>query len=329
MENPDKKILITGGTGFAGSHLIEALSDAGYQNLHTTVFRDPPDFLKDKLPEQSFHMVDLNDQESTNQLILELQPDQIYHLASFAAVSKSYGGVREVLINNLQLQVNLLEAVAQHSRQSKLLIIGSADAYGVSLPGEIPITEDHPFRPANPYAVSKAAQELLAYSYGLSSQLDVIIARPFNHFGERQSPDFAIPAFITQLVLIENGSGSELKVGNLDGIRDLTDVKDMVKAYILLMEKGKTLEAYNIGTGIGISMESVVEMLIKMTRADVTVVADETRMRPVNIPEMIASNAKIKELGWNIENQLENSLERTFNWYRNTSNNNKKLTGVS
>lgn len=323
MTNFDAKILITGGTGFAGTHLIEALLESGYKNIHTTVFRDPPDFLKSRLPEENFHQINLNDQNATNQLISELQPEQIYHLASFAAVSKSYGGVREVLINNLQLQVNLLEAIAESSKNSRTLIVGSADAYGVSLPGEIPIFESHPFRPANPYAVSKAAQELLAYSYGLSHQLDVVIARPFNHFGERQSPDFAIPAFITQLVAIENGATPELRVGDLTGVRDLTDVKDTVKAYILLMEQGQTLESYNIGVGVGVAIQAVVDKLIQMTDRPVAIVKDPARMRPVNIPEMIASNAKIRELGWSPQHGLDESLERTFNWYRENFKSNK------
>lgn len=316
MVNLDAKILITGGTGFAGSHLIEALLESDYKNIYTTVFRDPPDFLKNLLPAENFFPLDLNNQQATKELIADLKPDQIYHLASFAAVSSSYGGVREVLINNLQLQVNLFETILESSRHSRVLVVGSADAYGKSLPGEVPIREDHPFRPANPYAVSKASQELLAYSYGLAHQLEVVVARPFNHFGERQSPDFAIPAFITQLVAIEQGASPQLQVGDLSGIRDMSDVKDTVRAYILLMEKGQSLESYNIGRGEGVSMQAIVEKLIKLSDKQVEVVVDQKRIRPINIPEVVANNAKIKGLGWQPRYTLEESLERTFNWYR-------------
>jgi GDP-4-dehydro-6-deoxy-D-mannose reductase len=317
MNNFDQKILITGGTGFAGSHLIEALAEAGYHNLHTTVFRDPPAFIQNLLPEENFHKVDLNNPEETDALMSQLKPEQIYHLASFAAVSKSYGGVREVLVNNIQLQVNLLETVAKHCPTSRILVVGSADGYGLSFPGEIPITELHPFRPVNAYAVSKVSQELLAYSYAQTHQLDVILTRPFNHFGERQSVDFAIPAFISQLVEIERGKQLELKVGDLSGIRDLTYVKDVVQAYILLMNQGVSGQVYNIGSGVGISMQKVVDLLIQMSNLPIEVEVDPERLRPINIPEVVADNAKISKLGWKPNYDFEIALQRTFDWFRN------------
>jgi GDP-4-dehydro-6-deoxy-D-mannose reductase len=222
-----------------------------------------------------------------------------------------------VLVNNIQLQVNLLETVAKHCPTSRILVVGSADGYGLSFPGEIPITELHPFRPVNAYAVSKVSQELLAYSYAQTHQLDVILTRPFNHFGERQSVDFAIPAFISQLVEIERGKQLELKVGDLSGIRDLTYVKDVVQAYILLMNQGVSGQVYNIGSGVGISMQKVVDLLIQMSNLPIEVEVDPERLRPINIPEVVADNAKISKLGWKPNYDFEIALQRTFDWFRN------------
>lgn len=317
MSDKTAPVLITGGTGFAGSHLIEALLAAGYTNVHTTVFRDPPSHLTLLLPAENFHPADLTDQDATAKLLKTLQPTQIYHLASFAAVSSSYGGVREVLTNNIGLQVNLLEAVKAHVPQTRVLSIGSADGYGMSESSdELPVSEEHPLRPVNPYSVSKVAQDLLAYSYSVAYKLDIVRARPFNHFGERQSPDFALPAFMTQIAKIEQGEQTELQVGNLTAIRDLTDVKDMVRAYVLLMEKGVSGESYNIGTGVGVQMQTVVDMLAVMATTSIVVTQDPARMRPIDVPELVAANAKIKALGWEPEHSLEESLKRTLDWYR-------------
>ncbi len=182
-----------------------------------------------------------------------MQPTQIYHLASFAYVGKSFDKAEELLNNNILLQLNLLAAVKEFSPQSRLLVIGSAEEYGISLSDEeIPYDEDHKFRPINPYAVSKITQDMLAYVYYVSFGLDIVTVRPFNHIGERQSSDFAIPAFTNQVVAIERGEQEKLMVGNLTAIRDFTDVKDMMKAYIVAMNKGKKGEVYNIGSGTGV-----------------------------------------------------------------------------
>lgn len=317
MAQSDATVLITGGTGFAGSHLIEALVAAGYTNIHTTVFRDPPADLAELLPPDHFHPTDLTDQVATTELIKTLQPDHLYHLASFAAVGSSYGGVREVLTNNIGLQVNVLEAVKKHVPNARVLAIGSADGYGLSeSPEELPVTEAHPLRPVNPYSVSKVAQDLLAYSYSRAYKLAIVRAIPFNHFGERQSPDFALPAFMTQIVKIERGEQEELRVGNLSAIRDLTDVKDIVQAYIVLMEQGEPGQTYNIGSGRGVQMQTVVDKLVSMAEKPVQVVQDPDRMRPIDVPELVAANAKMKALGWQPRHSLDESLKRTLSWYR-------------
>ena len=313
----DKRILITGGTGFAGSHLIEALLQEGYQDVHTTSYSEPPEHLRELLPPENFHKIDLTDSEVTNELFSRLKPDQVYHLASFAFVGESFAKAPQVFQNNLTLQINVLEAVKTHVPQARVMITGSAEEYGVSIDeSEIPIDEDHPLRPVNPYAVSKVAQDLLAYSYGLSFDLDIVRVRPFNHIGEGQTTDFVVPAFVSQIVEIERGYRKELKVGNLDSVRDFTDVKDMVRAYIVVMEKGQINEVYNIGSGQGTKLEDLVELIKKLATVKVAVISEAGRRRPHDVPVMIADNTKISQLGWKPEIPLEQTLERIFHWHR-------------
>ena len=317
MDQP--KILITGGTGFAGSHLVEALVVQGYKNIHVTSFSGDSSFMEKLIGIENIHQLDLTKREDTESLIKQLQPTQIYHLASFAYVGKSFEKAEELLSNNISLQLNLLKAVKEFSPKTRLLVIGSAEEYGVSLSDdEIPCDEDHKFRPINPYAVSKITQDMLAYVYFISFNLDIVTVRPFNHIGERQSSDFAIPAFINQVVAIERGEQEKLMVGNLDAIRDFTDVKDMVKAYIIVMNNGKKGEVYNIGSGIGVRMSEIVQKLVLLSTKHIVIEVDKSRFRPQDIPKMVVNNDKIKSLGWSPKIFLDDSLLRIIEFARSS-----------
>lgn len=311
--------LITGGTGFAGSHLIEYLLNQQLVNpelLHTTYYSDIPDYLAHQLPAQNFHKIDLTSIQATNQLLALIQPKFIYHLAAFASVGNSFEKSRQAVLNNISLQLNLLEAIQNQVHQARLLLIGSAESYGISQPDELPIKEDHPFRPVNPYGVSKLAQEMLGYAYAQSWQLDIVRVRPFNHIGERQTADFAIPSFAKQIVAIERGHQPTLKVGNLDAIRDFTDVKDMVKAYQLLVATGISGEVYNIGSGQGKTMKEVVELLCSLSTVSIHVEVDQSKLRPLDIPVVIANNERVRQLGWQPTISLLSSLQRVLEYWR-------------
>ncbi len=313
-------ILITGGTGFVGSHLVEALIKLNQKNIHVTNYSDQPGFVHQLLPAQQIHQLDLTDQKAAFALIKKLQPDQIYHLASLAAVGKSFANTRKVLDNNTILQLNILEAVKQLSPQSRLLVIGSAMSYDLTHDYEDhqpqAISETYPLGPASPYAVSKTMQDLLAYSYFQSFDLNIVRARPFNHIGERQTPDFAVPAFAQQIVKIEQGQQLKLQVGNLTAIRDFTDVKDMVQAYILLMKTGVSGQAYNIGTGQGHSIQETLDILIKLAKVEIEVETDQTKMRPSDVPVAVANASKIKRLGWQPTIKFEETLQRILLYWR-------------
>jgi GDP-4-dehydro-6-deoxy-D-mannose reductase len=157
---------------------------------------------------------------------------------------------------------------------------------------------------------------MLAYAYGQSWKLNILLVRPFNHIGERQTGDFAVASFARQIVAVERGDQPSIKVGNLEGIRDFTDVKDMVKAYELVMEKGAILEPYNIGSGIGVSMQKLLDELRSLATKEVPVEVDPQRIRPLDIPVIIANNEKIKALGWNAEIPLTATLQRVLAYWR-------------
>jgi GDP-4-dehydro-6-deoxy-D-mannose reductase len=319
MSNTDL-ILITGGTGFAGSHLVEALLQQGFSNIHVTAYSLHENYVTKLLPAEHIHQVNLTNADDTAQLIKQLNPQQIYHLAAIAEAGQSFSAAEQTIVNNTVLQLNLLEATRLHAPQARVLIVGSAQEYDFLKlpPGEpsIRVSEDHPLGPGNPYAVSKVTQDLLGLSYHYAYKLDVVRARPFNHIGERQMPTFAVPAFAQQIALAEKGQSAEITVGNLEGIRDFTDVKDMVAAYILLMEKGQTGEVYNIGSGHGVKMKAVLDELVSFSSFPITVTVDQDKLRPLDVPAVIADNARIKQLGWQPTIPLNDSLLRVLTYWR-------------
>ncbi|HSW89977.1 MAG TPA: GDP-mannose 4,6-dehydratase [Patescibacteria group bacterium] len=304
------KILVTGGTGFAGSHLIEELLAQGYTNIWSTTFSRVDSAL---LPADHYVQVNLTDEDATKTMFSNIQPQAIFHLASFAYVGKSFDKAKELFENNISLQLSILNAVRDTAPSARILTIGSAEEYGIVDQAIEEIDESVALHPINPYAVSKVTQDLLAGSYQLSFKLQIIRARPFNHIGTRQTGDFAIPSFAAQVVAIENGKQEKLLVGNLSGIRDFTSVSDMVKAYILLMEKGEVGEIYNIGSGRGYAMTEIVEILKKLAKVPIQLQEDAARMRPLDVGRLVADNRKIVSLGWqptmDIQNELQNVLE--------------------
>jgi GDP-4-dehydro-6-deoxy-D-mannose reductase len=178
------------------------------------------------------------------------------------------------------------------------------------------VDENHPLGPASPYAVSKVVQDLLSYSYYQSYDLNIIRARPFNHIGERQTKDFVVSAFSAQIAAIEQGKQTTIKVGNLASVRDFSDVKDVVLAYMLLMNKGKKGEVYNIGTGEGHAIKEVLDLLLELAKTKIKVVTDPTKMRPADVPVVIANADKIKKLGWEPKISLKETLKRILNYWR-------------
>lgn len=308
-------VLITGGTGFAGSHLVEALLEKGITPHVTTAF-GTPSHVSALLPADHIHLVDLTNKQATFELVKKLQPNHIYHLAAFASVGNSFAQAQEVLENNLWLQLYMLEAIKEHAPKARLLVVGSAMEYDTVNHQADKISETHPLGPVSPYAVSKVLQDLLGFSYQSSYQLDIIRVRPFNHIGERQTGDFAIPAFAKQIVAIEQGKQDSLTVGNLASIRDFSDVKDISQGYITLMEKGVSGEVYNLGSGRAYQMQEVLDLMISLSSSDIKVHIDESKIRPNDVHQVVADTSKVNRLGWQTTIPLKETLQRVIEYWR-------------
>jgi GDP-4-dehydro-6-deoxy-D-mannose reductase len=314
-------ILITGGTGFAGSHLVEHLQSVGYRDIHVTTIGAKTDAHgSNGLESHQIHTLNLLDRPAVQELLQTLQPDYIYHLAAMAEVGSSFSAAEKTILNNTVIQLNMLEAVRECSAQSRLLIIGTGQEYDVLSPSfkadPKPLSEESPLGPSNPYAVSKVAQDLLGLAYYYSYQLNLVRVRPFNHIGERQSPQFAISHFAKQIAEAETGKSTSIKVGNLTAIRDFTDVKDIVKAYRLVIEEGQVGQVYNIGSGQGYSMQELLDQLIDQAKVGISVETDPTMFRPVDMPVIIADNTKIKSLGWEPSIPMADTLKRVLEYWR-------------
>jgi GDP-4-dehydro-6-deoxy-D-mannose reductase len=311
-----ERILITGGTGFVGTHLVEHLLDASAGEIHVTAFSSDPSAVAAVLPSSQIHEINLTDSAATAALIAEIQPTQVYHLAAIATVSASFDQAEHVLVNNAQLQLSVLNALVKHAPAARVLAVSSAEVYGKVEQDQLPIREDQPLKPVNPYAVSKATQDLLAQSYWLSHQLPIIRVRPFNHIGEGQVTAFVVPAFAKQIVAVERGLQENIQVGNLDSIRDFSDVKDVVRAYSLVLERGTPGDVYNIASGSGTSIGEMLELLIAHSTATVNILQDPAKMRPSDTPRTIGDATKVRALGWEPTHDLRETVGRILEYWR-------------
>lgn len=308
-----KKILITGGTGFAASHLVEALSQKGGSDIHLTSYKDEGQFVKQFVKAENIHQINLADYQATQELLKKIKPDQIYHLASLANVGDSFEKRKFILEMNTALQLNLLEAMRDQAPSSRMLHISTALVYA---PSNQAINEESALGPDNPYALSKLIQDMMVHSFTRSEKLDIVRARPFNHIGERQTLGFVVADLAAAVAKVEKGELDSVKVGNLSSVRDFSDVKDMVDAYILLMEKGQSGEVYNIGSGKGTTVQEILNKLVSLAKKEVMVEVDPQKIRPVDLPYLVCDNEKIVKLGYQAKYQLSNTLERILNYWR-------------
>jgi GDP-4-dehydro-6-deoxy-D-mannose reductase len=216
---------------------------------------------------------------------------------------------------NTSLQLNLLEAIKAHTPQARLLHISTALVYAANDKDQA-IDEKASLGPDNPYALSKLIQDMMAYSFVKSEGLNIVRVRPFNHIGERQTLGFVVADLAAAVVKVEKGQADSVKVGNLNSIRDFSDVKDVVNAYILIMEKGQNNEVYNIGSGQGHSIREVLDLLISLAKTEIKVEVDPNKIRPVDLHSLVCDNEKIVNLGWQQNHQLKETLERILNYWR-------------
>jgi len=315
------KALITGITGFAGSYLAQHLISANrYEVSGTYLIEDSLKNVNGIKKKLNLIKADLSEEKSVFKIIKDVSPDVIFHLAALTSPADSFKNPTETLTNNISLQINLMEAVRKNNLlDTKILIVSSGEIYGIVKKEDLPIDEETPLMPTNPYSVSKIAQDFLGLTYFLSYNLKIVRVRPFNHIGPRQSPNFVVSSFAKQIVEIEKDKReSVLRVGNLETKRDFTNVKDIVRAYILAIEKGKYGEVYNIGSGISYKISDILNKLVSMSSSKIRIEKDEALFRPSDNPDLICDANKFTELtGWEPQIPMETTLKDTLDYWRN------------
>lgn len=313
-----KKALITGITGFVGSHLAEFLLKESLEVYGTSRWRskmDNVESIKDKI---KLHEADLLDAHSIYQIIDEIKPDYIFHLAAQSYVMSSWQSPANTIEVNTTGAINLFEAVRKTNLKCPVQIACSSEEYGKVYPNEVPIKETNPLRPLSPYAVSKLAMDYLGYQYYESYKINIIRTRGFNHTGPRRGEVFAESTFAKQIAEIEKGKSEPVvSVGNLEAKRDYTDVRDMVRAYYLAAKMCTPGEVYNICTGKAWRIGDVLDYLIKLSKIKIKIKQDPTRMRPSDVPILIGDNSKfVEKTGWKPEIPFEKTLGDLLNYWR-------------
>ena len=330
------RILVTGCTGFAGSHLCDFLAELpdielyGVKRWRSSLKNIV--HLGDKI---KLLDGDLTDPSAVRRVLEEAKPDFIFHLAAQSFVKGSFDQPRETMHTNIMSEINLLHGLRENLAGG-MLVAGSSDEYGKVTLNDCPVNESQPLRPLSPYAVSKVAQDLLAYQYHQSYGVRVVRCRAFNHEGPRRNDVFMMSNFAKQIAQIEAGQQDPIvRVGNLEPVRDFTDVRDTVRAYWALSHQGVSGEVYNICSGVdgAYSILDVLNMLLlASTRSDIEVRVEEKRLRPSDIPYLIGDATRLQQLtGWTVSIPFKKTLADLLDYWRTeigSSGNKKKQESV-
>jgi len=304
--------------GFTGKKLAQFLfQHTPNHDIHGTVFKEESS--DSSLEYATSHRIDLADEKMVYQLIRDVQPDRIFHLAAQSFVPISFTKPWNTIRNNTQAQLNVFEACRANNLKPKILVTSSADIYGNVSPEELPITENSPLRPLSPYAVSKITQDLLAYQYRHTYKWHIVTIRQFNHTGPGQNDNFVIPAFAKQIAQIEAGLQDRIiKVGDLSAQRDFTDVRDVVRAYHLLLDSDETSNEYNLASGKAHSIQHILDLLIaQSTRTDIIVETDPELFRPSPSPILVGDCSRLRQaIGWQPEIPIEQTVTEILDFYR-------------
>ncbi|MCD6419509.1 MAG: GDP-mannose 4,6-dehydratase, partial [Synergistetes bacterium] len=309
-----QKALVTSGEGFVGRHLVDALARQGYE-VHATCKSE----CEEELPTSAvYHVCDVVSPNRVNELLFALKPDVIFHLAGISFVPDSFDDPWQVFEVNLRGALNILSVSCRLSERPMVVLIGSGEEYGVVDEKLLPTDETTPLRPLSPYAVSKASADLLGYQYFSVYGLPVVRVRPFNHTGPGQSPRFVCSSFAKQIAMIEKGKQEPvIAVGNVSAVRDFTDVRDVINAYMLLVRYGRQGDVYNVCSGKGYRISDILDMLIDMTDTKVEVRIDESKLREIDIPVMVGDCSKlVKETGWKRKYEIKETLRDLLNYWR-------------
>lgn len=302
-----KKALITGSQGFVGHYLRRELEANGYA-VTGLDRRDGPNTV----------VVDLLDEDRVRQAIADLAPDAVFHLAGQANVAQSWQIPQKTVELNVVAAINLMEAVRASNPTCRMVMVGSSDQYGRLGDAGQWVDETMDMHPQTPYAVSKKAQEEMAQVYVRAYEMNICMTRSFNHGGAGQAKGFLIPDFASGIVSVERGEAPCLRVGNLMARRDFTHVRDVVRAYRLIAEKGHRGEVYNVGSGITHSAQEILDLLCSMAKCPIPVEQDPAKMRPSDTPVICCDHSRLtQDTGWKPQESLNTILRETLAYYRN------------
>ncbi len=313
------RVLVTGVNGFVGSHFAEYALKEGADVYGSIRPRSRADGIAHLQGRVRLVECDLLAAGAVRQLFEAADPDMVIHLAARSSVSDSWRDPAATLATNVIGQVNLLEAIRLGPRRPRVVVVGSGDEYGRVDHHELPVAETAPLRPVSPYAVSKVAQDLMGYQYFRSHALPIVRARPFNHEGPRHAPAFAASNFARRIAEIEaDVRPPVIEVGNLDVERDFSDVRDIVRGYWMLLERGEAGEVYNLCSGVPWSLSAVLRFLLGEARAgSIEIRRDDARLRPADVPLLYGDPSKIrKAVGWEVEIPFEETLRSVLDYWR-------------
>lgn len=316
-----EKYLITGFSGFVSKHFLEYLESSDKQVVVYGIDINYPEFQLNNFRKVicHFNKIDLLDKGKVDNIIFQFRPDFILHLASFSSVAFSWKNPVASFANNTNIFLNLLEQIRALNLKCRILSVGSSEEYGNVSKADVPLLESHKLKPVSPYAVARVSQEMLSKVYVDGFGLDIIITRSFNHIGPGQRDIFVVSSFASQLVNIKKYNlPAELTTGNLNIIRDFLDVRDVVKAYYLLLHKGEKGEIYNVCSGVGISLETVVKIMTDRLNINVKIKTDKSLIRPSDNSIIVGNNEKLKNAcGWVTQYSLKDSIGDVIDYWNN------------
>lgn len=310
-----KKVLIIGAAGFVGKYLIRYYRKQNSYEIYATKLAN------EEIPENEIQVFDLDilQKDEIVKLLYAIRPDYIFHLAAQSSVSVAWNNPGLTIDINIKGAVNVLDAVRELYYKPRILLIGSGEEYGYIEADEVPIKEENRIRPGNIYAATKACQNMIGNIYSKAYDMKVLMVRAFNHIGPEQSSIFVVSDFCRQVAEIELGRREPVMyVGNLSAKRDFTDVRDVVRAYSLLIERGQPGETYNVGSGQAFEIKEILEKITALSQRQIKIEIDPNKIRPVDVPIIEADVRKLKEItGWQREISLEQTISETLDYWRN------------